>query len=157
MSTAFRPSPASDFFPCGGRSMALFEMKKMRLKGKFIHVIWCWSKNRHIFLSSRNISDVFDFDLFACAILICICWCFYHGKKLHMQKNLRQMPIDKDFVITNLHWIMTISFSNHPFCIEWVLEHVDGAEMLGLKKTIVMFPLCRTNSYQFTKKDTKEA
>lgn len=52
-----------------------------------------------------------------------------------MQKNLRQMPIDTDFVITNLHLMMTISFSDHPFCIELVLEHVDGAKMLGMKKT----------------------
>lgn len=64
-----------------------------------------------------------------------ICWCIYHGKKLQIQNNLRQMPIDIDFVITNLHLMMIISFSNHPFCVEWVLEHVDGAKMLGLKKT----------------------
>lgn len=137
MSTAFRLSPASDCFPCGWRSMALFERKKMRLKGQFNHLIWRWSKNRHttFCLQETSMMCLTFAKLFACSILICICWCFYHGKKLHMRKNLRQMPIDTDFVITNLHLMMTISFSNHPFCIEWVLEYVDGAKMLGLKKT----------------------
>lgn len=31
--------------------------------------------------------------------------------------------------------MMTTSFKNQPFCIEWLLERVDGAKMLGLKKT----------------------
>lgn len=31
--------------------------------------------------------------------------------------------------------MMTTSFNNQPFCIEWLLELVDGAKMLGLKKT----------------------
>lgn len=123
-------------FPCGGRSMALFKRKKMRLKGFNNVNLALKRKPSNNFLSSRNVSDVFDFrQADYLLVLSIICWCFYHGKKLQMQKNLRQMPIDTDFVITNLQLTMIISFSNHPFCVEWVLEHVDGAKMLGLKKT----------------------
>lgn len=80
--------------------------------------------------------------------------CFYHGKKLHMQKSLRQMPIDTDFVITNLHLMMTL-IQQSPI-LHWVSTGTCGWSKDAWVEEDMMFPLHRIHSYQFTMKKQNE-